>query len=183
MKHIKLFEEAYSEIPTMSTDQIKNMSMADLLMTLKKLAMKGATAEFSSVARIYAQSHSELLKSKDYVEKIGSIMREYNIVNDTIPGVPSEEELNGLTRDYYINRPEEIKQKKMEMEEERKKIITDRAMELEGIAKRISTFASIRSEEYKLNTLQRAKDILEEIEKIESTPKGVILSHNSPFGL
>jgi hypothetical protein len=160
MKHIKLFEEAYSEIPTMSVEQIKNMSKDQMLMTLRKLAMKGEKSEFSSVARIYLINHHELYNDGDFHEKIGSIMGEYNIDADNIPGVPSDEEFGGLQRDYKQNKEMVDQREKERLKKEYWEKIQTKVQELKDVA---SVISNNSPQGY---LIKQAKDILDDLENI-----------------
>ena len=163
MKHIKIFEDVYSEIPTMSTEYIKNMSVDEFFISLRKLAMKERIGELGSMLKIYTNSHPELKKDHDFFKKFGSVVSEFNIDLDAIPGLGSPEELEKLHSDSERSLSNLDKMRKEKIIKQYWEIVRTKSQELKDIADQIDKNGALDT------LIKKANDILKYMEKIESS--------------
>jgi hypothetical protein len=147
----------------MSKESIENMSIDEFIMTLRKLAMKGETGEFSSVAQIYMNSHPELRKDRDFMNKLGSVINEFDIDPDSIPGTGSPEEWK------KVRAESEISQKNLNrIADDGKRLeywekVRAKSQELKDIADRIDRSGVLDS------LIQKANAILADMKTIENS--------------
>jgi hypothetical protein len=143
----------------MSKESIKNMSIDEFFMTLRKLAMKGQTGELSSMNKIYIDSHPELRGDRDFLNKLGSVISEFDIDIDSIPGTGSEEE-RGKMSDEAKRSQENLKRIAYREYSEK---VSAKAQELRDIADRIDRSGALDT------LIPKANDILADMKKIESS--------------
>jgi len=163
MKHLKLFEEIYSEIPAMSSESIKNMSVDEFFISLRKLAMKERFGELHSMLQIYTNSHPEIKKDYDFMKKLGGVVKEFNIDSYAIPGLDSPEELAKLRSDSETSLSNLDKMGKEERRKEYWEKVRTKSQELKDIADRIDKNGTLDT------LIKKANDILKDMQNVESS--------------
>jgi len=99
MKHISLFE-AYSELPNISLEEIKNMTPDQFLMKIENLLSAGDKEQAFTIFQIWMKANPDMAKTDDITTWLGKIDSSFeDFIDDKMERNPYKDSLNKAKED------------------------------------------------------------------------------------